>query len=205
MPDPDQVVDRVAGPLLQALKLRSLLAKHGKAPLHIGDRPRHVLRRRYNVDGHPVFIASIKDMNRNLKMIGAVSAQDRSVVAVGDTVRDALSNLSRPFAVHGYAGTVATGGEARDWTGKVARIGHEVVDGETRWFLTLESDPGHIFAVPTSLPVAVMPLLRTGDNVVIEAVDNGQKALSAQSVRTVAPPPAEVVEVVEEEDKLLEE
>lgn len=142
----------------------------------------------YNVDNEPVFVSTIKDRNGNYKGIGVVSMYNRAVVVTGDTIHDALRQFASALRSQGLSSAIDTGGLAETFSGKVVRIGSELIDGETHWYLMLDSKPEAVFLLPAGMIQPTVPLTRAGDEVEIRAVDTGASVLTGERLTNASLP-----------------
>lgn len=124
----------------------------------------------YNINGVPTYVMSLKDQAGLIKMIGMVSVQDYSIVAVGNDLQEcarsyknALNSLGNSISPE----SVSTRYELRS---VIERIASDVRNGQTYYYLTLADYQNKIF-IGTSNISPELPITQIKDSVVIKYDD----------------------------------
>lgn len=134
----------------------------------------------YNVSGDPTYIAIIKDADGNPKRVGVASVVNRAVVVSHVEIRGALRAYKSMLRSKG--GVMAADGKVKRITieGIVIRIGSEVLDGKTYYYLMIQGHADKILSATAGLS-AELPMTRDGDQVTIEVDDAGSGIVDMSS------------------------
>ena len=122
----------------------------------------------YLVQGVPTFLCVLKDQSGNAQMVGLVAYNDRTVVAVGDSAREALRAYASRLRGRDNHEALSGASTGQTWRGLVERAVTEQIRDETVLYLLLDSSPTQAFSVPAHLGPEVL-LTRAGDRVTITA------------------------------------
>lgn len=124
----------------------------------------------YVVGGVPTYISVLKDRAGNPQMIGMVAYDDRTLVAVEETLSSTLRRYSARLRERGTALALEGGAEIRTFEGEVVRLGDEPDNERVMWLLTLAGVENKAFRVSSQLGAEVL-LTEPGDRVRISALD----------------------------------
>ena len=139
----------------------------------------------YNVNGHLTHIAVLKDQNGNPQLYGMASASNRDWVAVGETPREALRLFVAELRQQNYAQNLEGRGNRETFEGAVSRIGQEVIDGASTYYLTLVPVDGKAFRVPGAIS-SETALTQPGDRVSLQVFETQAAVLEASSFDNLA-------------------
>ena len=129
----------------------------------------------YNILGKPTYVMSLKDKAGLVKMVAFVSVEDYSVLGLGETKEDALRNYRDALSSKGNSIKIENDETQQSVQGAVTRINQEVEDGNTFYYLTIDSDTSNIFRA-TSKISSKLPLTQVGDKVKL-SYQKGEKGL----------------------------
>ena len=129
----------------------------------------------YNILGKPTYVMSLKDKAGLVKMVAFVSVEDYSVLGLGETKEDALRSYREALSSKGNSIKIENDETQQTTEGTVTRINQEVENGNTFYYLTIDSDTSKIFRV-TSKTSSELPLTQVGDKVKL-SYQKGEKGL----------------------------
>ncbi len=130
-----------------------------------------------NAGGEPTYFMSLKDSAGLVKKYAFVSVENYQIVAVGDSVAEAEKQYYQLLSDNGKENT---GYEMKKINGKVTDVQEAVVDGNSHYYFYLEGYD-NVFIAPISLNDH-LPLLKAGDNVAIEYVDDESSSEMISSI-----------------------
>ena len=126
-----------------------------------------------NVEGEPSYFMSLKDQEGLVKMFALVSVTDYSIVGTGSTLAETKADYIKRLI---EAGILDSAGDSEESvTLPVTKIVSAIVDGNTRFYITLEGDP-RLFVVPLALSPETV-LTQVGDTVTVTFVDTASKTI----------------------------
>jgi len=128
----------------------------------------------YNVGGHPTYIAIIKDADGNPKQIGMASVINRDVVVSNPQIQGALRAFRSELRGKGNIAGVDNKVKQLITKGIVVRFGIEVLEGNTYYYLVLDSEPNKVFLATTNLNSYELPITKIGDLVKVYYDDSGR-------------------------------
>jgi len=138
-----------------------------------------------NISGMPTYFITLKDNAGLVKMYAMVSVKDYSVVGVGETVkgtRDSyLMVLSSSRAGNLPSLTVIT----ETLKGTVTRIGSDVRDGRTFYYISLLEIPGKILVANSDLS-SQLPVTQKGDLVEVGFVSADDTEISLNAFNNLS-------------------
>ena len=129
----------------------------------------------YNILGKPTYVMSLKDKAGLVKMVAFVSVEDYSVLGLGETKEDALRSYREALSSKGNSIKIENDETQQTTEGTVTRINQEVENGNTFYYLTIDSDTSKIFRA-TSKTSSELPLTQVGDKVKL-SYQKGEKGL----------------------------
>ena len=118
---------------------------------------------------------SLKDKAGLVKMGAFVSVEDYSVLGLGETKEDALRNYREALSSKGNSIKIENDETQQTTEGAVTRINQEVENGNTFYYLTIDTDNSKIFRA-TSKVSSKLPLTQIGDKVKL-SYQKGEKGL----------------------------
>ena len=131
-----------------------------------------------NAGGQPTYFMSLKDGAGLVKQYAFVSVENYQIVAVGDSVAEAEKQYYKLLSDNGK---VKVDFEAKTVTAKIAHIQSAVVNGNSHYYFRLEGLEKN-FIAPISLNDG-LPLLKTGDTVTIEYVEDESNSERVSSIK----------------------
>ncbi len=144
----------------------------------------------YNIQGRATYLATLKDAAGNFKGVALMPVDDRNLVIVADDLRRALQAYTQALAgrAHGTPGAAPSETEI-SLDGVVARLSHEVVDGNSVYWLTILERPGNVFTATNRIGPQVA-LTREGDRIRLRAQGEAGAPLTVLSLENAqATPP----------------
>ncbi len=119
----------------------------------------------YNIDGVPTYIMSLKDKAGLIKQVAMVSIENYSLVATGETPKDALKEYRSLLRNSGNTNiNLAQQINLRTITGKIKRFTNEVRQGNTFYNLLIDSADSLIFTGTSNLNTE-LAISQVGDSV----------------------------------------
>lgn len=116
-----------------------------------------------NLQGVPTYFMTLKDGAGLVKMFAFVSVKDFSLAGVGESIRLARDSYQM-LLTDNRIGSLEGGTTETVLSGTIARIGSEVKENRTYYYLSLVEDTRHIYVCTTSLS-SFLAISRPGDKV----------------------------------------
>lgn len=121
----------------------------------------------YNILGQPTYVSSLKDKAGLVKRVVFVSVEDYNIVGVGRDKSEAMKNYKDALESGGSSLEIDESDEFdKELEGTVKRIAADTKNGNTVYYLTLDTDEGNIFYA-TSKISKELPLTKEGDKIKI--------------------------------------
>lgn len=121
----------------------------------------------YNILGQPTYVSSLKDKAGLVKRVVFVSVEDYNIVGVGRDKAEAMKNYKDALESGGSSLEIDESNEMdKELEGTVKRIAADTKNGNTVYYLTLDTDEGNIFYA-TSKISKELPLTKEGDKIKI--------------------------------------
>ena len=121
----------------------------------------------YNILGQPTYVSSLKDKAGLVKRVVFVSVEDYNIVGVGRDKAEAMKNYKDAIESGGSSLEIDESDEFdKELEGTVKRIAADTKNGNTVYYLTLDTDEGNIFYA-TSKISKELPLTKEGDKIKI--------------------------------------
>lgn len=130
-----------------------------------------------NACGQPTYFMSLKDSAGLVKKYAFVSVENYQIVSVGDSVAEAEKSY---YSLLKDNGKVKVDFENKTLSSNIVSIQEAVVSGNSQYYFKVE-DSDKIFIAPISLSDQ-LPLLKAGDRVKIEFVDDESKTQTVSSL-----------------------
>ena len=130
-----------------------------------------------NAGGQPTYFLSLKDSAGLVKSYAFVSVENYQIVAVGNSVAEAEKEY---YQLLNDNGKVKVDFETKSLKAKITAIQEAVVNGNSHYYFKIEGED-KVFIAPISLN-SELPLLKVGDQVSIEFVDDES---ASQTVSTL--------------------
>lgn len=123
-----------------------------------------------NIADRPTYFISLKDNAGLVKSYAFVSVAEYHIVGVADTIEGAKNEYLRLLGVDNTENDV--GSESVEHIGKVEKIATAVKNGNSLYYIKLESDDGIYIANITISDI--LPLIMVGDDISFTADENGK-------------------------------
>ena len=121
----------------------------------------------YNILGQPTYVSSLKDKAGLVKRVVFVSVEDYNIVGVGRDKAEAMKNYKDALESGGSSLEIDESDEFdKELEGTVKRVAADTKNGNTVYYLTLDTDEGNIFYA-TSKISKELPLTKEGDKIKI--------------------------------------
>lgn len=99
----------------------------------------------YNILGKPTYVSSLKDKAGLVKMVAFISVEDFSVLGLGETKEEALRNYRDSLESQGNNVNLENDTTREEVEGTITRINSDVKNGNTSYYLTIDSKNEAIF------------------------------------------------------------
>jgi hypothetical protein len=129
----------------------------------------------YNLAGVPTYVMTLKDNEGLVKMIAMVSVENYSIVGVGKDLKTTLRNYKASLKSKGNVVVMESNVDLKNLTSIVTRLGVDIKDGNSYYYLQLQGVRNKIFVTNSSLS-DTLPITIVGDRVKIsyeDDTDNG--------------------------------
>lgn len=118
-----------------------------------------------NLNDEPTFFVTLKDSSGLIKQYGLVNIIDFSIVGTGETISEAVNSYIKALNKE-----VLPDKNVQEIKGKVARIGFDIQEGLTTYYIVLENNEGLFYGKSTVSPE--INVTKVGDNVKISVNNN---------------------------------
>lgn len=129
----------------------------------------------YNILGKPTYVSSLKDKAGLVKMVAFISVEDFSVLGLGETKEEALRNYRDSLESQGNNVNLENDTTREEVEGTITRINSDVKNGNTSYYLTIDSKNEVIFKGSSKVSNE-LTLSQIGDKVKI-AFQKGEQNL----------------------------
>lgn len=130
-----------------------------------------------NLNGLGTYFMPLKDSAGLVKQFAFVSVKDFSVVGVGESVKAARDNYQMTLSSSRIGVLSAGSSERITFTGTVSRIGSDIKEARTYYYLSLAEKPGLVY-IATSDLCSFLPVTNPGDRVKIEYLDTQDREIN---------------------------
>lgn len=138
-----------------------------------------------NMNGKATYFMTLKDSAGLVKMFCFVSVSDFSTVGVGESIKSARDSYQMALA-GSRIGSLAEGSvEKETHEGTVARLGSDIKDGRTFYYLTLKEEPGIIYIATSNLS-SYLPITSVGDRLKIVFLRSTDKEISLTELKNLS-------------------
>lgn len=135
-----------------------------------------------NVAQRPTFFMTLKDSAGLVKMFAMVSVKDFSIVGVGETVKSARDSYVNALSMQRNTGISNDSNEKIKVSSSISRLGTDMKDGRTFYYIVLTAKPNTIFVVNTDLSDE-LPVTKEGDIVEVEYLPSEEKTINLLSFK----------------------
>jgi hypothetical protein len=119
------------------------------------------------VEGTPTYVMSLTDDAGSTKAYGMVAVSNKEAFATAPTLEATLRMFQSRQTIGRRAGPVEEGAARQQETGRVARIGTAVREGNSWFYFTLEEQPKQVLVATGELNEE-LALTKVGDTVKVE-------------------------------------
>ena len=138
-----------------------------------------------NISGLPTYFITLKDNAGLVKMYAMVSVKDYSVVGVGETVKGTRDSYLMVLSSSRAGKLPDTTIISKTQSGTVTRIGSDVRDGRTFYYMSLSEIPGKILVANSDLS-SQLPVTQKGDLVEIGFISSIDVEISLNSFKNLS-------------------
>jgi hypothetical protein len=138
-----------------------------------------------NINQIPTFFMTLKDSAGLVKMYAMVSVKDFSLVGVGESVKQARDAYINALSMQRNTNVSLSGNEKISIQSTVVRIGSDIKNGRSFYYLIVAEKPNTVFVINTDLS-DFLPVTNVGDPVQLEylaATDATVNLLSFTNMR----------------------
>lgn len=137
-----------------------------------------------NISGIPSYFCTLKDAEGLVKKYAMLKIEDYSVVASGSTIMETKRSFIN--AVNNSGASIDFGNEAYGYklTGTVTRIGSNIENGNTYYYMILDDDETRLFLASYMISEE-LPITREGDKVEVSYVDEANGTINIVSFNNV--------------------
>jgi hypothetical protein len=125
----------------------------------------------YNLAGVPTYVMTLKDNEGLVKMISMVSVENYSIVGVGKDLKTTLRNYKASLKSKGNVVIMESDVNLKKLTSVVTRFSIDIKDGNSYYYLQVQSAKGKIFVSNSSISEKLV-LTKKGDRVAISYEDD---------------------------------
>jgi len=138
-----------------------------------------------NMNGVPTYFMTLKDSAGLVKMFAFVSVKDFSLAGVGENIKSARDDYQMLLAGSRIGSMTEGASEQKQSTVTVARIGSDVKDARTYFYITTTEQPKRVFVATSNLS-SFLPLTRSGDTIQISYVESGENEVSLITFKNIS-------------------
>lgn len=142
-----------------------------------------------NLNGLATYFMPLKDGAGLVKQFAFVSVKDYSVVGVGETIKAARDDYQMALSSSRVGNLAERAAEQASLKAAVSRIGIDIKEGKTYYYLSFNEAPGAVFIGSSDLS-NYLPLTKPGDVLSVEYLKTGDKEISIISLRNESLEPA---------------
>lgn len=145
-----------------------------------------------NLNGLATYFMPLKDGAGLVKQFAFVSVKDFSVVGVGETIKAARDDYQMALSSSRVGNLATEAAERVSIRGVAARVGIDVKEGKTFYYISFAEAPGKVFIGSSDLS-NYLPLTKAGDLLSAEYMQTGEAEINLISLRneSLEPAPAE--------------
>lgn len=135
-----------------------------------------------NISGIPAYFCTLKDSEGLIKAYAMLKIEDYSIVAVGSTIQETRRSFVNLVNTSGGGvdfgdGTAVYGYELE---GTVTRIGYNIENGETYYYMIIDGDVTKLF-LASYVTSEELPITREGDKVKVSYMDQSNGVINIVS------------------------
>lgn len=138
-----------------------------------------------NMNGKPTYFMTLKDSAGLVKMFSFVSVSDFSTVGVGETIKGARDNYQMALAGSRIGMLTEGSVEKETHEGTIGRLGSDIKDGRTFYYLVLREEPGTIYIATSNLS-SYLPVTSVGDRVRLAFLKSSDKEISLTELKNLS-------------------
>jgi hypothetical protein len=133
-----------------------------------------------NVNTVPTFFMPLKDSAGLVKMYAMVSVKDFSLVGVGESVKQARDAYINTLSMQRNSNLTLTQTQRIMLESTISRIGVDIKNGRSFYYITVQSQPNLVFIVNTDLS-DYLPVTEAGDPVRLEYLPTTETSVNLLS------------------------
>ena len=133
-----------------------------------------------NISGLPTYFITLKDNAGLVKMYAMVSVKDYSVVGVGETVKGTRDSYLMVLSSSRAGSLPNTLDILKKITGTITRIGSDVRDGRTYYYITISETPNLILVANSDLS-SELPVSKPGAIIEVNIIPTSEREISLRS------------------------
>jgi len=138
-----------------------------------------------NMNGKPTYFMTLKDNSGLVKMFSFVSVSDFSTVGVGETIKGARDNYQMALAGSRIGMLPEGSTEKETHEGTISRIGSDIKDGRTFYYLVLREDPTTIYIATSNLS-SYLPVTSVGDRIRLAFLKSGDTEINLTELHNLS-------------------
>lgn len=135
-----------------------------------------------NLNGVPTYFMTLKDGAGLVKMFAFVSVKDFSLAGVGESIKASRDSYQMLLADSRIGNLQDKSSANIQIEGTINRIGSEVKEARTFYYITLIEEPTRLFVASTNLS-SYLPLTRVGDKISISYIESTDSEVSLSSLK----------------------
>ncbi|MFA6502961.1 MAG: hypothetical protein WCT45_01750 [Candidatus Paceibacterota bacterium] len=135
----------------------------------------------YNVYGHLAYVVPTQNASHAFAGVAICDITNVQVIAWGKNAHDAALLFKQVLTGAGSQIAIDGSSEHTKITGRVSRVGTQMISGDTVFYFLLEGVP-HLFTGPGKAE-ATIPVTQVGDSVSIDYINSGEDVLPIYSFK----------------------
>jgi hypothetical protein len=138
-----------------------------------------------NISGLPTYFITLKDAAGLVKMFAMVSVKDYSVVGVGETVKSARDTYLMTISASRTGSLAGSAAKKVTKSANIQRIGSDIRDGRTYYYLVFADAPGKIFVANSDLS-AMLTVTQPGDLVELNYIESTENEINLSGFKNLS-------------------
>ncbi len=138
-----------------------------------------------NISGLPTYFITLKDAAGLVKMFAMVSVKDYSVVGVGETVKSARDTYLMTISSSRTGNLAGSAATKVSKTGAISRIGSDIRDGRTYYYIVFADAPGKVYVANSDLS-SILTVTQTGDLVEVGYIESSESEINLNAFKNLS-------------------